>query len=251
MNPNIVSALLAGGFLLLGTAVGSLLTNWSKGRALVEQRAYEEALRRRELALAEQEKFHPVSDADARVVGKMLNSGGQFLRSELHWDRALGDFSSRAGCVPRGTMVMMDDGSFRPIEILHKGSSIRIYRAHIHAEADRAISDIRIDAGKRLVIINKEIAMTPEQDVLSDGIYQPAGGLRLGATLASDSRRGVEVTSVEVTTIDEDVYSIALDEDAGYFIRSPQAEHAVLIREATTGKQSLTMKPEVVDRSSD
>ena len=236
MSSNIVSALLAGGFLLLGTVAGSLLTNWQRSRALVDQRAYDEALRRRELALAEREKFHPVSEADARVVSKMLDSGGQVLLPKLQWD----DFTTRAGCFPHGTLIMMEDGSFRPIEVLHKGDSIRIYRARTHAEADCAVSNIKISTGKRLVIINKEIAVTPEQEVLSNGTYLPAVRLRLGETLASDDRRGIEVTSVEMTTIDENVYCIPLDEDAGYFIRSPQAQHAVLVREATYGKMSLT-----------
>jgi hypothetical protein len=36
--------------------------------------------------------------------------------------------------------------------------------------------------------------------------------------------------------IDEDVYSIALNDDAGYYIKHPDMKVAVLIREATTGK---------------
>ena len=259
MSSNIVSALLAGGFLLLGTVAGFLLNNWQRGRALAEQRDYDESLRRRELALSDLEKYHPVSEADARVVGKMLDSGGQVLNRNMHLNNLayirepIGYFyGPRAGCFPRGTLIMMEDGSFLPIETLHKGNSIRIYEIYTHTEANRAISDVRTTPKQQLIIINKEIAVTPEQELLCDGMYQSAIRLQLGATLASDDRHGVEVTSIEVVTTDEEVYCIALDEDAGYYIRSPRAERAVLVREATNGKQSLaSVESEIIGQDSD
>jgi hypothetical protein len=242
VNSTIVAALVGGGFALLATAVGAFLTRWLTGRTVKDQRAYDEILRQRERLLDEREKLLSPSNDEAIAMREMLFRGGELLPPRVHSNRFLyqsnwsmsHDF--QAGCFPRGTLVLMAEGSYDPIEELKEGDLIKTYNVETHTESQSAINEVVTAAGKQLVRINNMTTATPEQQILCDGQFRPAASLLMGGVLVSDRHQPVVVTSVELVPIDEEVLSLALNEDAGYFIRSPQAEYSILVREARTGK---------------
>jgi hypothetical protein len=236
VDSTITSALISGGFALLGVAIGSLFAYRLTGRTLIEQRAFAEALRKSELAREEHREFHPVRDEDKSVIRSYLDQGGRSLDYPV--GGVIGSPGSPLlfGCFPRGAMVMVGDGSFQAIEKLQKDDLIRVYNARTHIQTESAISSIVAGRREQLVIINETIAVTPEQEILTDNGYRAAVTLHLTAKLVSDTQRAVDITSLELRKVDEDVYSVALDEDAGYYIKNPDMTFAILVREARTGK---------------
>jgi hypothetical protein len=213
MNSSIVSTLVGGGFALLGVTIGSLFTNRLTIRTLMEQRAYAESLRVNELAREEHKEFHPLSKEERATIGRMIDKGGrsvdlnriaETIRSNQRISRIT---EETFYCFPKGTMVMLNDETFHPIEQLHEGDLIKIYRTYSHIQSESAVSAIVVGPGNQLIEINGSLAVTPEQEILTDHGYVPAMRLQLDMKLVSDTHRAVDIKSLELNDIDENVYS--------------------------------------------
>jgi hypothetical protein len=237
MASGLVTTLVGGGLALAGTAVGAFLTQWLGRRGLTEQRAYEEKLRERERLLDEREKLLSLDPNEATVARKMLLKGGALLNrsslGDLRLDRKQELFF---GCFPGASSVLMADGSPRRISVLQKGGLIRTYNYNTHTESQAPVNAVIADVGKQLVNVSNWIVSTPRQQIFCDGRFEAAEFVRLGAVLVSSEHKSLAVGSVELVETEGQVYSLALDEDAGYFVKTPGAEHFVLVREAVTGK---------------
>lgn len=250
MNSNLVAALVGGSFALLAAAVGALLGYWLRNRALKDQRLYDEALRQRERLLNEREKLLSLDSDEARAARDQLRRGGELLPLKRFSDQldyrssqlVTSDFR-HAACFPRGILVLMAEGPWHPIEELQEGDLIKTYSSETQTESWSAVKEVVTGAKRRIIRINNIISATPEQQIFCDGWFQPAAGLRLGGVLVSDQHQPVTVTSTELITTEEEVYSIALNEDAGYFIKDPQAQYSILVREAITGKTIARLPP--------
>jgi hypothetical protein len=249
VDPTIVSAFIGGAFALLGVAVGSVFSHRQTMQALREQRAYAEAVRKSELSREDHREFHPLSDEAKIVVGNMMGKGGRSLdlnaiadsvrlsqHAQLGRERVSEITADTFYCFPRGTLVMLWDESFRAVEELRENELIRVHRTHSYTEGESPVARVAIGPGKQLLIINETISITPEQEILTTGGYRAAIALRLGDQLVSDARRAVDITSLKLDVIDENVYGVILHEDAGYYIKSTEMNTAFIVREAATSK---------------
>ena len=244
MSSTLIAAIAGGAFTLLATAAGATLTWWLMGRAARNQRAYEEDLRQRERLIGEREKLLSPRPDEAAVMRQMIHQGGELLPSRPDTSR-LG-FERRAGCFPRGTLVLIDTEEYRPIEELHEGDLIKVYMTETRDKSRSPVKGIVTGDGTRMVKINNTIPVTPEQQILCDGIFQRAETLRLGGVLVSNRHQAIIITSIELAVSEQDVFSVALEQSAGYFVKGPgdadsiiadsTIADSIIVREAITGK---------------
>ena len=139
-------------------------------------------------------------------------------------------------CVPRGTLIAMSDESFRRIEDVRAGDLIRTYDAATHTVSAEGLEDVAQHDGHEHIVINGALRISPSQDVFCNGAYRKAATLQLGGVLVGQGNQGVTITSLERLPFDQEVFSIVLASGAGYFVRHPDSDVSLLIREARTGK---------------
>lgn len=246
MDSAIATTLISGAFALIGVVIGSLFSHRQTMQALREQRAHDEAVRNNELSREEHREFHPLSSEEKLVVGSMMGRGGRSVdlnaiansvrRAQQTGERVAEITGDTFYCFPQGTLVMLGNGSFRAVEELREKDIIRVYRTHSFTEGGSPVAKVVIGPGKQLVIINETTAITPEQEILTIGGYKAAITLELADKLVSDAHRAVDITSLKSKVIDEGVYSVILDEDAGYYIKNSGVNTAIIVREAATSK---------------
>jgi hypothetical protein len=149
--------------------------------------------------------------------------------------------------VPKDTLIVMADNSRKPVEAVKRGDVIKTLDNERHSEATAAVNDIVTESAREFVILNGYIKLPPSQQILCVGGYQPARQIQNGTLLLAESFQPIPVTSVTLQTLlvtsvipqtlpPQQLYSLVIGADHGYFVQPSGSNAAVLIREGLTGK---------------
>lgn len=239
MRSQLLSVLLGGCLTLAGTILGVLITHWLHSRDRREQRAFDEALRRREWQLQELRLMSQGDDVGSKIAADMVREGGIILPPHQRLGRfEISSEDMRAFCIPRDTMITMSDDGLKAVQELMAGDVIRTYDARSHTVGDEAVENVVKGESDSLIVINSLIRITPAQQIFCDGRYRSSESLGLGQRLPTEEFRQAVVTSLERVQRQEQVFSVLLESGNGFFVRGVMADYSIIIREGRTGKTS-------------
>ena len=147
------------------------------------------------------------------------NSWSNFGRSYESLNTAvMAEDGGRGGCFIAGTMILMADGTTKPIEEVVSGDAI-LTRA--------SALDGRLVSGKVLktfehtvnehLLINGTLGVTKEHIIFLNGQWQLAGKAQLGDTLVDQDGNPIVINSIETVRKPMKVYNFEVEEYHTYF----------------------------------
>lgn len=116
-----------------------------------------------------------------------------------------------AGCFPAGTPIALLNGTRIPIEGLKIGQQLLSFNPLTGAVCNSAVSAVTEQMTDHLLTINRSLQITRTHPVYSEGLWIPAGNLRIGDKLLCADGSSASISSLEAAHVFATVYNLHLD----------------------------------------
>lgn len=146
--------------------------------------------------------------------------GGEVTFKEYHLfpDTRLGIATT---CFLAGTKIVMADGTYRSIEDIKVGDSVKSFDEKRGGIVDRQVTSVFHHTADEMtpyyLIINKCLRITPNHQMYSDGRWIFAGDLKIGDCLFSPNYN-YKIYSIEKIFEKEPTYNFEVDGNHNYFV---------------------------------
>ena len=167
------------------------------------------------------EAFYAVVDDSATPLETIYSSvsSGSLLENKTHYSisQQFGG-AEKGGCFAAGTIILMADGTSKPIEKVAAGDKVMTFADPIDLEkASGVVSEVYQHIVSEYLIINNELQVTPEHLVYSNHRFQEAGRLKVGDWLLNSTGKKIIVENIRIRHEIIPVYNLRIDPQHTYF----------------------------------
>ncbi|MBE1875860.1 polymorphic toxin-type HINT domain-containing protein [Myceligenerans pegani] len=240
-----------------------ILTGAKKAKQAAEAAKAAAAKAAREAA----EKAAKAKAAAAAKARKIAEEAKARARAEASRKKAqtssAGDSAKACNSFLPGTMVLLADGTRKPIEDLQPGDEVlaagertgdgaggRLVTAHITGGGEKTLVTVTIqdDDGdkQRIVATDGHPFWNPEKEIWIDAV-----DLRSGDWLRTSAGTWVQVAGIEVERDRAVVHNLTVDRDHTYFVAAGRDDAAVLVHNAKCSGENLRRNLGTSDLPSD
>lgn len=126
--------------------------------------------------------------------------------------------AEKGGCFAAGTMILMADGSSKPIEEVRSGDSI-LTRKDENSDAlvQATVSGTHTQTVSGILILNQTVWVTANHKLWVNGTWKEAGSVEYGDWLTGADGIPVRVSSIEWQSGEYPVYNLEVDRYRTYF----------------------------------
>jgi hypothetical protein len=137
-------------------------------------------------------------------------------------------YQSYAGCFPAEALVLLINGSSRPIANLKEGDLVATSTRYRDRTVGAPVLSVVRYERARCITINRQLTLTPSHPLLVNNNWWPAGDARLGDYLVGVDGPPIAVTSLETSSEDQQVYIPVLPPDhVGFFVDNVLVQNVV------------------------
>lgn len=172
------------------------------------------------LNLIDEAYYAIASDYASPLETIYANVGPGSLYAEVTHDAPAkqSDTAELGGCFAGGTLVLMADGSRKPIEKIKKGDKIKTFSDPLNKEMVEAeVTEIWQNIAHEYLIINGHLKVTPEHQIFSNNRFTDAGRLKAGDWLLNYQGEKELIKSIKVEHEIIAVYNLRIDPEHTYF----------------------------------
>jgi hypothetical protein len=168
------------------------------------------------------EAFYAVVNESATPLESIYDNkvgSGSLLENKSHYSISQQfDGAERGSCFTAGTMILMVDGTEKPIEKVKAGDKIITFTDPIDLEkTSGVVSKVYQHIVSEYLIINNELQVTPEHLIYSNNRFQEAGRIKMGDWLLSSTGEKITVENIKIKHEIISVYNLRIDPQHTYF----------------------------------
>ncbi len=128
--------------------------------------------------------------------------------------------SCGGGCFLADTLVLMADGTIKPIQKIKAGDNILSYNEEKKGIETAQVTQLLTHPKENeYLIINNSLKVTAIHPVLSDGEWKPIGQLKVGDNLTNVDGKNIKIETIEKINAPVDIYNFEVEPNHTYVVK--------------------------------